>query len=95
MNFLYSDEVHTPAPDFFELKPVLTSQQAVDESRSERSQLPTLWRQDVPGGAAYYKNKPYHQETYFPSPFSYSIGSLRTANLSSIQFENVMEKLII
>ena len=60
---IYSEQVHTPAPDFFELKPVLRpgQVQAVDESRSERSQLPTLWRKDVPGDGAYYKNKPFHQ----------------------------------
>ena len=70
---IYSEEVHTPAPDFFELKPVLRpgQVQAVDESRSERSPLHTLWRKDVPGDGAYYKNKPFHQETYYPPHYFY------------------------
>ena len=65
-----SDEVHTPAPDFFELKPVLRPGQVADgESRSAAERSPglpsTLWRKDVTAagsdGASYYKNKQFHQ----------------------------------
>ena len=90
---IYSEQVHTPAPDFFELKPVLRpgQVQAVDESRSERSQLPTLWRKDVPGDGAYYKNKPFHQESRItvpteskdgPPDIIYQPGKLRCASAS-------------
>ena len=68
-----SEEVHTPAPDFFELKPVLRPGQVTDdESRSatERSPLPsTLWRKDVTaagGDGAFYKNKQFHQGKHIP-----------------------------
>ena len=73
--FSSSDEVHTPAPDFFELKPVLRPGKVTDESRSaeERSPLPTtLWRKDVTAagdGASYYKNKQFHQGDHIPSCF--------------------------
>ena len=57
--------MHTPAPDFFELKPVLSTPLPVDGGgRPERSPPPTLWRKDTHDTAAvYYKNKPFHQES--------------------------------
>ena len=87
---MFSDEIHTPAPDFFELKPVLRpgQVQAIEGSRSER---PALWRKDVPGNGGYYKNKPFHQESRItvpteskdgPPDIIYQPGKLRCASAS-------------
>ena len=91
---IYSEQVHTPAPDFFELKPVLRpgQVQAVDESRSERSQLPTLWRKDVPGDGAYYKNKPFHQGTYSSIAYFITILLFPHVELLRCHFKYQFEK---
>ena len=84
-----SDEVHTPAPDFFELKPVLRPGQVTDdESRSAAERSPalpsTLWRKDVTGAGgdgAYYKNKQFHQGNHIPLQGDHSVWQQHSVDL--------------